>query len=129
MRNSCAPDAAEKRRFPRFAEEHAFALKTQTDTAASPPKGRTVFFHKTQDISLKGLRFQQNTDMPVGARLRIFFTIPETLQLIRHTAVVRWCRQLAAGGPFATGLEFVTEPEPTEPWLAFVASRPSPVIA
>ena len=81
MQNESAMHAAEQRQFPRFREAQTFALEAHADTASPAGIGSGIFFHKTQDISQQGLCFQQNSGLSVGTQLKIFFLIPETLQM------------------------------------------------
>jgi hypothetical protein len=118
-----APYVVERRRFPRFKERLSFALTAHSECVPPPEIGPAIVFNTTDDISEGGLRFQYKAGFEAGMLLRVFLTIPETLQMICRTAVVRSCRQLDNGGSFSTGLSFVSGMATADPWSDYLRTK------
>jgi hypothetical protein len=117
------PPVVEKRRFPRFRESLPFALTAHAECAHPPGIGPAIVFRTTDDVSEGGLRFQHKSILKIGTLLKVFLMIPETFQLVCRTAMVRSCQQLDHGDQFSTGLHFVTDADPADPWSAYIRAK------
>lgn len=60
----------------------------------------------TMDISMGGLRFISDVDLPIDTRLKIAFST-KTRKVINISGQVRWRRVIFDGEAFEIGVEFV----------------------
>ncbi|HON59764.1 MAG TPA: PilZ domain-containing protein [Smithella sp.] len=112
----------ERRKFQRLNELHQVSVTPLTENAAF--SDGLLFYNYSENLSVSGTKIRGNILLPVGALVRIDFTLKNPNKKISVTGRVKWNNVIIANHYCEAGIEFVEIPADTF-WALqdYIASR------
>lgn len=99
----------EKRKAKRVKKESKITITMLSEEAV--PRNKKIIYQLTKDISLKGVKIQTNTFLPINTLLRIELSLTKPPRVIKGMGRVRWVKSRYADEKFEMGIEFVDTPK------------------